>query len=191
MSRVGERSRLSPAEYLAWEREQETKHEFFRGEVFAMSGGSYRHNALGASVISTLKAALVGRPCVVFSSEQRVGIDGDRYVYPDATVVCGAIVSDGVTTDVLANPGVVVEVLSSSTEPYDRGLKWEAYQRIASLGDYLLVAQVEARIEHFRRERGSGWHYQTYGPGERIVLALGLTLDVDALYAGAFELPGD
>lgn len=190
--RVAERSQLSAADYLAWEREQRVRHEFVRGEVFAMAGGSLRHNRLGAGMIAALERALGGRGCVVLTSDQRVGIaGGEQYVYPDVSVVCGAAQTEAGASDVLANPTILVEVLSSSTEQYDRGLKWEAYQRLASLTDYLLVSQAEARIEQFRRNDDGTWTYRAAGPGDRVVLTPGAELAIDEIFAGAFELPGD
>ncbi len=192
MTRVADRSPLTAGEYLAWEREQETKHEFFDGEVFAMSGGSYRHNALGASIGSALRSVLRARGCFVLTSDQRVGLwNQERYVYPDTTVVCGDVESQAGTSDVLLNPAIIVEVLSKSTEPYDRGLKWEGYQRITSLTDYLLVSQSKVQIETFRRREGNHWDYYAYGSGERVVLSNGAELDVDAIFDGVFALAGD
>jgi len=191
MGRVAARSRLTPAEYLAWEREQTDKHEYHAGEVFAIAGGSPRHNWIAGNVQSALKRELDDR-CFTFTSDQRITFDdGKRYVYPDASVVCGPILLQEGTDDVVANPSVLVEILSSTTESYDRGLKWEGYQRLASLTDYLLVAQHEPRIEHFQRAPDQGWYYRAYGAGERLVLASGARIEVDALYARAFELPGD
>jgi len=192
VTRIADRSQLTAADYLAWEREQETKHEFFHGEVFAMSGGSYRHNALGARISAELQVALRGRGCFVLTSDQRVSLwNQQRYVYPDTTVVCGTAESQAGTTDVLVNPGVLVEVLSTSTEPYDRGLKWEGYQRIASLTDYLLVSQSKVQIEHFRRREANHWDYCTYGPGERVLLTNGAELALDTIFDGVFALAGD
>lgn len=190
MGRTAESTHLSAAQYLAWEREQQTKHEFFHGEVFAMAGGSLRHNALSSRMNEALRAAFRNRGCEVFSSDQKVGL-GQRYVYPDTTVVCGASVVEPGTSDVLVNPRVIVEVLSGTTEQYDRGLKWEGYQRLPSLTDYLLVSQAEARIEQFRREAPGVWTYRALGPGDHVVLTDGCVLDLDATFAGAFELPGD
>jgi Uma2 family endonuclease len=191
MVRVAERSQLTADEYLAWEREQPVRHEFYRGEVFAMAGGSMRHNALSASVIESLRAQLRGR-CVVFTSDQRVvAAQRDRYVYPDISVVCGPAVVEPGSNDVLSNPTMLVEVLSGTTEQYDRGLKWDGYQRIESLTDYVLVSQAEPRIEHFRRDRTRTWLYQFAGRGERLALSNGVELDVDAIFAGLMELPGD
>jgi len=189
--RVATRSQLAPQEYLAWEREQTDKHEYHLGEVFAMAGGSPRHNWIAGNAQSVLKRELDAR-CFTFTSDQRVVFDdGKRYVYPDATVVCGAITLAEGTSDVIANPSILVEILSSTTESYDRGLKWEGYQGLASLTDYLLVAQHEVRIEHYRRGPDRGWFYRAHGAGEHLVLANGAQLAVDAVYARAFELPGD
>ena len=192
MPRVVERSQLSAAEYLAWDREQPVKHEFFHGEVFAMAGGTPRHHALSVSVSAELRAVLRSRRCSVLSSDQRLAFPpGARYVYPDVTAICDPPEFQIGTHDVLTNPAILVEILSSSTAEYDRGLKWSGYQTIASLTDYLLVAQAEVRIEHYRRNADGSWTYRTAGPGGHLVLTGGGELAVDAIYAGVFELPGD
>ncbi len=191
MARVAERSALTPDEYLAWEREQPTRHEFHRGEVFAMAGGSVRHNALCVRLSRILDTQLEGR-CLVLSSDQRVvAAHRERYVYPDISVVCGSVLFEPGTTDVLANPMILVEVLSSGTEQYDRGLTWHGYQQIESLMDYVLVSQTEPRIEHFRRDRHAAWAYQATGPGGRLALSNEAVLDVDAVFAHILEIPGD
>lgn len=191
MGRVAARSKLSPAEYLAWEREQADKHEYHAGDVFAMAGGSPRHNWIAGNVQSFLKRELDDR-CFTFTSDQRIVFDdGRRYVYPDVSVICGAIVLQDGTSDVVVNPSILVEILSSTTESYDRGLKWEGYQRLASLTDYLLVAQHEVRVEHYLRAPDRGWFYRAYGVGERLALSNGAQLDIDAIYVRSFELPGD
>jgi Uma2 family endonuclease len=192
VSRIVERSQLSAVEFLAWEREQPARHEFFRGEVFAMAGGSPRHNALSSRLNAALRVAFGDRGCEVFSSDQRIGFGaGERYVYPDVTVVCGRIALEPGSTDVITNPILLVEVLSGSTEQYDRGLKWEGYQRVESLTDYVLVSQTEPRIEHYRRETGELWIYRALGPGQRLVVGGTVELDLDAIFAGVFDLPGD
>jgi Uma2 family endonuclease len=189
--RVAERTALSSAEFLAWERQQPVRHEFFRGEAFAMAGGSLRHNALSARVIAALQSALPAT-CRVFSSDQRVGLArGERYVYPDVTVVCGAVTVEPGASDVLTNPTTVVEVLSTSTEQYDRGLKWEGYQRIPSLVDYVLISQSEPRIERFERTADGGWLYRSEDLRGSVEMAHGVVLVVERIFAGMFELPGD
>ncbi len=191
MSDVAPTRRMSAEEYLAWEREQLDKHEFHFGEIFAMAGGSPRHNFLVSAVGGELRNALRASGCRVFSSDQRIGAGaGKRYVYPDAVVVCGATRLEEGTTDVLANPSIVVEVLSPATESYDRGEKWAAYQRLPSLTDYVLVAQDRKRIEHYRRDTGDTWHYRELGDGENLFLG-DATVAIDAIYEGAFDLARD
>ncbi|MFO0586848.1 MAG: Uma2 family endonuclease [Polyangiaceae bacterium] len=183
---------MTPAEYLTWEREQDEKHEYHLGEVFAMSGGSPRHNYLGAAIQAELRAALRGSGCRVFSSDQRISAKaGERYVYADAVVTCGEVRLEPGTTDVLANPKIVVEVLSQSTAAYNRGEKWEAYQRLPSLTDYLLVSQTTTQIEHFQREDDGSWRYRLLSSGEAVKLSGGVIVAIDAVYEGAFDLAAD
>jgi Uma2 family endonuclease len=183
---------MTAAQYLAWEAAQHERHEFFRGEVFAMAGGSPRHNALTAAVIVELGIALRGGPCRVLSADQRIGMrQGEHYVYADASVVCGALQIQAGTTDVLVNPAVIVEVLSKRTEAYDRGSKWDGYQRLASVQDYLLVSQTSAQIEHYRRESSGGWHYTIVEAGGRLLLSNGTQIELDGVYAGVFALDGE
>jgi Uma2 family endonuclease len=191
MARAAARSQRLPDEYLAWEREQVDKHEYHAGDVFAMAAGSPRHNWIAGNIQNALERGPDDR-CFTFTSDQRIGLDdGKQYVYPDASVVSGPIILQDGTDDVVTNPSIVVEVLSGSTERNDRGVKWEGYQRLASLTDYLLVVQHEMRIEHFQRVPDLGWLYRSYAAGDRLVLANGAQLDVDAVYARAFDLPGD
>jgi Uma2 family endonuclease len=180
---------MTAAEYLAWEREQPDKHEYHLGEVFAMAGGSPRHNFLSAAVIGELRAVVRDRGCAALSPDQRISAaEGERYVYADAVVACGGLRMEPGTTDVLANPSVIVEVLSPGTEKYDRGDKWACYQRLASLTDYVLVAQSRIRVEHYRRDPDGSWHYRVLGEGDIVELANGALLSIDAVYAGAFAL---
>jgi Uma2 family endonuclease len=183
---------MSAAEYLAWERLQPTKHEYHLGEVFAMAGGSLRHNFLSGALVAELRAALRGKGCHVLTSDQRIAAKpNERYVYSDAVVVCGPIQTEPGTSDVLSNPRFLVEVLSKSTEAYDRGEKWEAYQRLPSLTDYMLVAQTSVRIEHYQREADGSWRYRELTAGDTLTLANGATLAIDAVYEGAFDLAGE
>lgn len=102
--------------------------------------------------------------------------------------MCGGVQTEPGTSDVLANPSVIVEVLSPSIEAYDRGDKWEAYQRLASLTDYLLVAQMSVRVEHYQRETDGSWRYRVLEAGDRVALANGADVAIDAVYEGAFDL---
>lgn len=178
------RAKTSYAEYLAAEETSAEKHEFLDGEVRAMAGGTISHGALAARLAYLLGAALDGKPCSVFSSDVRVRIEAsNRTVYPDLTVVCGRLERSAVDAEAIANPVLIVEVLSDSTEAYDRGEKWRHYRRLPSLHEYVLVSQREPLIEVFRRA-GAAWTPLEAGPGESIELAsLGVSLGVDALYA--------
>ena len=139
-----------------------------------------------------LGVALRGGKCRVLSADQRIlAREGEHYVYADASIVCGAIELAQGTTDVLVNPGVVIEVLSKRTEAYDRGLKWESYRELASVTDYLLLSQTAPRIEHYRREASGEWHYRVVPAGGRVTLTNGATISVDAVYSGVFELEGE
>ncbi len=157
-----------------------------------MAGGSPRHNALTAAITIELGVALRGGKCRVLSADQRIAARlNEHYVYADASVVCGALELMVGTTDVLANPSVVVEVLSKRTEAYDRGLKWESYRELPSVTDYLLLSQVAPRFEHYRREASGEWHYRVVSAGGRVTLSNGAVLELDAVYAGVFELEGE
>lgn len=184
--------RMTVAEYLSWERAELEKHEYHDGEIFAMAGGTPRHNFLSNAVGAELRAALRGKDCPTLSSDQRIAADnGSRFVYADAVAACGGVKTLEGTTDVLANPSIVVDVLSKSTEGYDRGDKWEAYQRLASMTDYLLISQAAVRIEHFQREVDGSWRYRVVEAGGRVALANGAFIEVDAIYQGAFDVAGD
>lgn len=180
---------MSAAEYLAWEREQPDKHEFHHGEVFAMAGGSPRHNRLAARLLIQLSAATAEKGCEAQSSDQRIAAEPlKRYVYADVVLVCGRLETEAEAWDVLTNPTVVVEVLSPSTEIYDRGVKLQAYRRLPSLTDYLLVSQTDPQIEHYRRDPDGSWRYFVYKAGDVITLANKAQLAVDPIYQGVFEL---
>jgi Uma2 family endonuclease len=173
---------MSYAEYLAFEHRAETKHEYIDGQVHAMAGGSTEHARLTARLIHQLVQALAGRPCEVFSSDLRVrNVESGRSTYPDVTVVCGRIERAPDDEHAATNPRLIAEVLSNATEAYDRGDKWRDYRRLASLQTYVLVSQTEPLVEVFRRS-GDVWQYQAAGPGQRLELDEGLSLDIDALY---------
>lgn len=180
---------MSPAEYLAWEREQLDKHEFHDGEIVEWVGHDPRHCQLSAAIMSELHRATRERGCHALSSQQRIAAEPRRrYLYADAVLVCGPLQTEPDAKDVVVNPTVVVEVLSPSTEAYDRGVKWQAYQRLPSLTDYLLIAKAEPRVEHFIRNPEGSWSYRVYEAGDTITLANQAQLAIDAIYEGVFEL---
>lgn len=149
---------FTPNEYLAWERKQETKHEYWAGEVYAMAGASESHNLISANIVAGLHTQLRGLGCRVYPGDIRIRIPATGlYTYADVTVVCGRPQFDDSEQDTLLNPTLIVEVLSHSTESYDRGTKFQNYRSLASLTDYLLVAQDRPQVEHYARQNDNQW----------------------------------
>jgi Uma2 family endonuclease len=176
---------MTYAEYLAAEAVSDVRHEFLNGEVWAMAGGTPEHAALALAVGSELREALRGKPCRAFSADLRVRVvDTGLSTYPDVTVVCGQLEAAPDDPDAVTNPIVLVEVLSESTEGYDRGAKAAHYRRIPSLREFVLVSQAEPRIEVHHRAESGRWELLEARPGETIELSsIGARLDVGAVYA--------
>lgn len=150
--------RLSPLEYLRRERQSETKSEYLAGQVHQMAGASERHNLITVNVGFQLHGQLRQRPWRIYASNMRVKISqSGAYTYPDVTVVCDAPRFEGERRDTLLNPTVIIEVLSPSTERYDRGQKFQLYRSIESLTEYLLIAQDAQRVEHYVRQSDGQW----------------------------------
>lgn len=150
--------RLTPEEYLAIERQADTRSEYLDGETFAMSGASRWHNLVTTNLSGELRAQLKTRSCEVYSSDQRVHIPATGlYTYPDVVVVCGEPRFEDRLLDTLLNPRLLIEVLSPTTEGYDRGKKFEHYQSVDSLLEYLLVDPARPRLEHYLRQDGNRW----------------------------------
>ncbi|MDE0553544.1 MAG: Uma2 family endonuclease [Candidatus Poribacteria bacterium] len=157
MSSLAVQTYLTPEEYLAFERKATTKHEYVNGQIVAMSGASFAHTFITANIVTYLNIQLMDGECRAVASDMRVKAQQtESYFYPDVVVVCGEPRAEDDTFDILLNPTVVLEVLSRSTEAYDRGEKFEHYQQIGSLKDYILISQDEVRVEHYCRQE-SGW----------------------------------
>jgi Uma2 family endonuclease len=152
---------LTPEQYLEIDRAAETRSEYYNGRMYAMSGGSFRHVLIISNFASRLHTALQGRDCATLSSDMRT-IAGDIYAYPDIVIVCGEPQFAHGRTDVLTNPSVLIEVLSPSTERYDRGFKSAQFRRAATLQEYAMVSQIEPRVEVFRRGEGGIWVLTEY-----------------------------
>lgn len=179
---------LTIEEYLAFERGSEIKHEYYAGEVFAKAGASFAHNLIVMNTGASLHAQLRGRPCRVLPSDLRVLIEATGlFAYPDITVICGQPRFFGADPpDTLLNPTVIVEVLSPSTEGYDRGKKFRHYRAVRSLQEYLLIAQDARRIERYvRREDGFWLFSEAVGAGETVELpTIACTLALADVYEG-------
>lgn len=173
-------------DYLAVEREStDVKHEYVAGQVFAMSGGSYEHSLITANLAGELRQRLKDGPCAVLSSDMRMRIEAaDACAYPDVSVLCGEPLFHDTRRDVLANPVLIAEVLSPSTEAYDRGGKFALYRRLPSLRHYLLIAQDQVSVDVFTRRPDDRWLLDAYAdPEAEIVLdALDCRLSVREIY---------
>jgi Uma2 family endonuclease len=177
------RLRFSFREYLRVDAESPVKHEFLDGMILAMAGGTPDHAALAAAVTASLNRQLERKKCRVYSADLRIRVLATGFAgYPDVTVVCDKLELDPDDSNTATNPAVVVEILSPSTEQYDRGEKLRQYQQIASLAHVVLVSHDQNRIDVW--SRGSdGWRVATAQSNERVELAaVGCTLDTNDVY---------
>jgi len=148
----------SPQQYLAIERDAKEKHEYLNGEIFALAGASERHNLITGNLFASIHAQTKGTPCKVYSSDMRIKVSGTGlYTYPDVVALCGEAHFDDEQRDTLLNPNLIIEVISKSTEGYDRGEKFAHYRRIESLAEYLLISQDQYRIEQYVRQPDNQW----------------------------------
>ncbi len=171
-------------EYQRFEDTNPARHEYVDGQILAMAGGTPAHARLQAAVLFALERRLEGRPCQPFPSDLRVKVVATgAATYPDVTVVCGSVETDAEDPGAVTNPTVIVEVLSDSTEAYDRGDKFEHYRQIPTLQAYVLVSHRERRIETRRRAPDGGWSEYVAGRGQTVALeAIGAELAVDEIY---------
>jgi Uma2 family endonuclease len=176
---------ITPEEYLRRERLAEYKSEYFNGEIFAMAGVSPAHVWINSSLGYALSHSLKGGPCKPLSNDLKVKVSPTGlYTYPDHLIICGPMEIED--KDVLLNPKVIFEILSPSTQSYDRGAKFDHYQRIASLQEYILVAQVKPRVDQYVRQSDDKWVLTTYA-GLDAVLTLATvpaTVPLRDLYEG-------
>lgn len=150
--------RMSPEEFLEFERSSDERHEYRNGEIFAMSGAKRAHNLISVNLAAELRTGLKGRDCETYASDMRIWVGiAALYTYPDMVVVCGELQFLDTTQDTLVNPTVLIEILSESTEAYDRGRKFEYYRKIDSLKEYILIAQTHPYIEKYVKHGDGFW----------------------------------
>jgi Uma2 family endonuclease len=174
----------TPEEYLALERHAEFKSEYIDGRIVAMTGASAPHNRIAGSVHAELRARFRNGPCESFIGDMRVQIsEGRRYTYPDVVAVCGEPKFQDGALDTLMNPALIVEVLSPTTEAYDRGEKFQHYRMIETLQEYVLVEQDRPLVERFVRH-GEFWHLATVSGLEASLelTSVGCTLPLREIY---------
>jgi Uma2 family endonuclease len=171
-------TKLSLQEYLELELKSEVRHEYENGEIREMPGGTKEHSGIGRNILAHLYFQLEGSTCEVYNSDLRVLIEkAGLYTYPDVSVVCGEAKFEDAKQDSLLNPTVLFEVLSKSTESYDRGKKFQHYQLLPSLMDYFLVAQDAYRVEHYTRLQ-DGWFLRVYNGLEQKILLESLSCEL-------------
>jgi len=162
--------RFTPEEYLALERRAEYRSEYFNGEIFAMAGASREHNLIAGNAFASLHAQLKGRRCEAYPGDMRVQVSQTGlYTYPDVVVVCGEPQFADAEVDTLLNPTLIVEVLSTTTEAYDRGSKFEQYCTLESLAEYVLIAQDRYRVERFVRQPDGQWLFSAANRLDQVI----------------------
>ncbi len=186
---AAERLKCTYAEYLAAEETALERHDFVAGEVYAMSGGTLEHSALASACIGELRGRLKGRPCVVFEANARIHeSDSDFTCYPDVSVVCGPVQRAADDALAISNPVVIIEILSPTTEAYDRGEKSRRYRAMASVKEIVLVAQDSRRVEVLRRNDQGRFELYEWATGEFELASLGLKVPLAEVYADAERL---
>jgi Uma2 family endonuclease len=194
MNTAESKKRYTPQEYLKLEEASLEKHEYFRGEIFAMAGGSENHSLINSNVMRVLGNLLSGKPCRVYDSNLRIHIPTTSlFTYPDASVICGPTevgISDPSRGSIL-NSKVIVEILLPSTEAYDRGAKFENYLSITSLREYVLISQSAPRIETFHRQDDGTWVFSFASGMESTILlkSLEIALPLPEVYRDVNFIP--
>lgn len=187
--------RLTPDEYLKLEETSEIKHEYYDGEIFALSGGSSNHSRIAINVQSALNIAFRKKNCSVFNSDLRVFIESNGlYTYPDVSALCGEIKFAEGRNDTIINPALIIEVLSDSTKDYDRGQKFELYRALPSLQEYVLIHQDQIYIEQYVKQSSGQWLLTDIKEEqEKLVLeSVEETLNIDEIYEKVqWEKPGE
>jgi Uma2 family endonuclease len=173
---------FTPTEYLAWEEQQEFRHEFVDGEVYAMTGGTVNHGEIAANFIALLKSHLRSSGCRVLTSDVKIQtLESNSYCYPDISVTCDT--RDRSAHKFISHPCLIVEVLSPSTEAYDRGDKFALYRRSTSLQEYILVSTNTVRLDMYQRNNNGRWEFSSYESGDSIELqSVNCSLEIDRVY---------
>lgn len=188
------KQRLTVADYFAIERDSQIKHEYLDGEIYMMSGASRDHERIVSDVDTSLNNQLRERGCEVFGSNMRVEADASAFFYADLLVVCGeAQFGAQGGLDTLRNPNVIIEVLSPSTETFDRGVKFQRYQRLESLQTYVLIAQNKPIVEVYTRQTNGKWLYAlAQGMDATVTLdSIGCMLPLSEVYRRVTFEPDD
>jgi Uma2 family endonuclease len=160
---VYNKKKLTAEEYLEYEKDADQKHEYFMGEIFAMAGAGVRHNVIFSNVFIQLGVSLKGKPCRPYGSDMRIHIPQNTlFTYPDISIICGELIPSDKDADTATLPSVLIEILSSSTKNYDRGIKFKLYRDIPSLKEYILIDAESIGVEVFRVNEHGHWELEEY-----------------------------
>jgi Uma2 family endonuclease len=181
------KQKISIEEYLQTENASLEKHEYYKGEVFAVSGAKVKHNIIAVNLLVALKQKLRGKTCKPFNSDQRIHVEANTlFTYPDISVICGDILTLNNDDYNVLNPSVIVEVLSPSTKNYDRGEKFKLYRDISTLKEYILVDSESVHIETFRLNATNHWELEEYNKDAQTIPfhSINTSLSLDEIYEG-------
>lgn len=176
---------ITPDEYLAKERASEEKHEYYKGEMFAMSGATPAHNDIAYNINRIIAPFLHGKGCKLYGSDFRIHIPENLlFTYPDFSIVCGKTETPDIYTDNLSNPAVIIEILSKSSRDYDRGTKFTLYRSIKTLKEYILIDSTSVSVELFTRKENDSWILTEFKllTDSFIISTIGLSLQLSDLY---------
>ena len=176
--------RFSPTEYLAWEELQEFRHEYLDGKIYAMTGGTVNHGRIALNIGSILARHLRGSGCMVLNSDVKLQVaesSSTSFFYPDISVTCDE--RDRQASNFISHPCLIIEVLSPSTEAYDRGTKFRKYRRAATLREYVLVSTTDICLDIYRRNEQGKWEIETYLEGDLVELqSINFTAAIEQIY---------
>lgn len=178
---------MTPAEYLSWERKEESKHEYASGTIISMAGASPKHNLILSNIIAATGSFLKGKSCNIYPSDLRIYVKSkESYFYPDASIVCGELELSDDIKDTVKNPAVIFEILSPSTEDYDMGKKFFYYIQIESLKEYVMIDSTKPFIRIGRKQADNAWKFEEYKdkPGALHLNSIDFTLTLQDIYEG-------
>lgn len=181
------KNKMSIEEYIKFEKASDAKHEYYKGEVFAMAGAGPRHNIISKNLMRDIAMALRGKPCQPYGSDLRINIpENTLFTYPDISIICGDIITSEYDDDTAKLPAVIIEILSPSTRDYHRGKKFQLYRDIPALKEYMLVDSESIHVEVFRLNARNHWELEEYNSlsGEFSIVSMGILLSVSAIYEG-------
>jgi Uma2 family endonuclease len=176
---------ISPEKYLEIERASEEKHEYFKGEVFAMSGATWEHNVIAKNINTIILPFLKGKPCNMFGSDLRIHIpENTLYTYPDFSIICNKPETTDEEGDTIVRPSAIIEILSKSTKEYDRGTKFNLYREINTLKEYILIDSTKISVEIFTKQDENNWNLKEFKNinDSFIITTIGLTLPLKEVY---------